>query len=179
MSDWKLIKEFFRKDSEWLTLTGEHWLSDTGDELEYWRIEKADSVIVLPIQSGRLLCIKPAFRVGVQRSTLDFPGGRLPAGKQPDDVVSSILENELGVPVSALGEVKNLNETSWDINSSFSSQGLWGFVADIDSSFEIPETYEGESFAVTEAGISALLSKLNCLQCRAVLLEWQRQQGAQ
>jgi hypothetical protein len=43
---------------------GERWLCDQGRELEYWRVEKVDSVIVLPIQAGRLLCVRPTFRPG-------------------------------------------------------------------------------------------------------------------
>ena len=159
---------------KWVTLVGERWLCDKGKELEYWRVEKADSVIVLPIQSERIFCVKPTFRPGVRRCTLDLPGGRLPDGKQPRDVVPFLLERELGVPERAIRSAVALNTQKWIVNSSFSNQGLWGFVAEIDDAFPIPGTYLGASEKVDEPGLTALLDKLDCLQCRAVVFEWQR-----
>lgn len=175
MSDWNLLNEFVRIGSKWVTLIGERWLCDKGEELEYWRVEKVDSVIVLPIQAGRMFCVKPAFRVGVHRSTLDFPGGRLPEGMQPKEVVASLLERELSIPITAIRNTIELNKTKWIINSSFSNQGLWGFVAEIDQAFSIPESCLGANVMANDRGISDLLSRLDCLQCRMVLLEWQQQ----
>ena len=37
-----------------MTLIGEHWQDTQGQQLKYWRIEKADFVIVLPIQHDHL-----------------------------------------------------------------------------------------------------------------------------
>ena len=175
MSDWKLLNEFVRVGSKWLTLIGESWLCDKGRKLEYWRVEKVDSVIVLPIQAGRLFCVNPTFRVGIHRSTLDFPGGRLPEGKQPKEIVHSLLECELSIPAAAIRKTIELNKKKWIINSSFSNQGLWGFVAEIDEAFTIPECCIGANVMANESGVSDLLSRLECLQCRMVLLEWQNQ----
>ena len=74
MSDWKRLSESVRVTSQWVTLIGERWLCDKGKELEYWRVEKADSVIVLPIQAGHIVCVAPTFRPGIGRATLDLPG---------------------------------------------------------------------------------------------------------
>lgn len=175
MGDWTLIDEVVRVGSKWVTLIGERWLCDKGKELEYWRVEKVDSVIVLPVQSGRLYCAQPAFRVGIGRATLDFPGGRLPEDKKPQEVVPFLLERELGVPATAILQSHALNEQKWIINSAFSNQGLWGFVAEIDEAFPIPEEFVGASVSADEAGVSELLEQLDCLQCRMVLSEWQRQ----
>ena len=175
MSHWKLLNEFVRVESPWVSLIGEHWLCDKGNELEYWRVEKTDSVIVLPIQAGQIFCIRPTFRVGLGRATLDFPGGRLPPGKSPQEVVPLILERELSVPLAAIRSTIELNQTKWPINSSFSNQGLWGFVAEIDEDFNIPKSCIGANVKANDEGISELLLQLDCLQCRTVLLEWQRQ----
>ena len=70
MTDWRLLNEFVRVESKWMTLIGEHWLCDKGKELEYLRVEKVDSVIVLPIQSGQIFCVKPTFRVGVRHGSV-------------------------------------------------------------------------------------------------------------
>lgn len=158
-----------------MTLIGERWLCDKGKEHEYWRVEKVDSVIVLPIQHGQIVCAKPAFRVGVHRSTLDFPGGRLPEGKQPKEIVPFILERELNVPAAAIRNIYGLNKKKWIINSSFSNQALWGFIVEIDELFRIPESCIGTNVIANDNGVSELLMQLDCLQCRMVLLEWQRQ----
>ena len=175
MSDWKILNEYVRIGSKWVTLIGENWLCDKGIQHEYWRVEKVDSVIVLPIHRGRMLCAQSTFRVGIHRSTIDFPGGRLPEGKLPKDVVPAILERELNVPVDTIGNIAQLNKEKWIINSSFSNQGLWGFMVEIDESYNIPETSVGISVMADDSGISELLQRLECLQCRMVLLEWQHQ----
>jgi hypothetical protein len=175
MNDWKLLDEFVRIGSKWVTVVGEHWLCDKGKQLEYWRVEKADSVIVLPIQNGQLFCAKPSFRPGVSRHTLDFPGGRLPIDRKPTDIVPILLQRELGVPAEAIQSVKALSPQKWIVNSSFSNQGLWGFAAEIDDAFPIPDAYVGAKASADDSGVKELLGKLDCLQCRAVLLEWLHQ----
>lgn len=142
--------------------------------MEYWRVEKADSVIVLPIQAGHVFCVAPTFRPGVGRATLDFPGGRLDAGKAPHQILPLLLMRELGIPPQAIKHIEALNSERWIINSSFSNQGLWAFVAEIDETFVIPEANIGAKAKTDPAGLEQLTEKLECLQCRAALLEWQR-----
>jgi hypothetical protein len=152
-------------------------MTDRGEGLDYWRAEKADSVIVLPIQASRIICVASTFRPGVGYATLDFPGGRLPEGTAPRDIVPAVLERELGIPRRAIRSVEALNQTKWLVNSSFSNQGLWGFVADIEEGCPIAEGNVGAIAEANRAGLDQLLTKLRCLQCRAILLEW-RQQGS-
>ena len=57
---WQVKDRFLEINSRWLTLVGEHLQDDRGEILEYWRIEKADSVIVLAIQGDRILLPKPS-----------------------------------------------------------------------------------------------------------------------
>jgi hypothetical protein len=176
MTDWKRLSESVRVASQWVTLVGERWLCDKGQELEYWRVEKADSVIVLPLQAGHLFCVAPTFRPGIGRATLDFPGGRLPAGNMPDDIVPFLLQRELGVVPEAIRRTEALNDEKWIVNSSFSNQGLWAFVAEIDEAFTIPHDMVGAKAPADAAGVAALLAQLDCLQCRAVLREWQQRE---
>jgi hypothetical protein len=175
VSEWERLRELVRIGSQWVTLIGERWRDDRGQELDYWRVEKVDSVIVLPIQQGHILCAAPMFRVGIDRATLDFPGGRLPAGQQPQEMVPKLLERELHIPAAAMGNITALNQQKWIVNSSFSNQGLWGFAAEIEADFPIPESAIGMRVTANDRGISELLLQLDCLQCRMVLLEWQRQ----
>lgn len=175
VSEWQLMSELVRISSKWVTLIGEQWLCDKGNVLEYWRVEKVDSVIVLPVHKGNLLTTKLTFRPGVKHATLDFPGGRLLGGNSPIEIVPRLLERELGVPADKIKNIRPLNEEKWAINSSFSNQGLWAFVADIAESWKPIESLIGLQANTDDVGINTLLDKLDCLQCRAVLLEWARQ----
>ncbi|MGD1716747.1 hypothetical protein [Dapis sp. BLCC M172] len=61
--------------SPWMTLIGEHLQDNQGQIIDYWRVEKADSVIILTIQSEQLLLPIATYRPGLGKKTLDFPGG--------------------------------------------------------------------------------------------------------
>jgi len=49
----RILNRFVEMRSRWLTVIGENLEDDQGQILEYWRVEKADSVIILPIQGDR------------------------------------------------------------------------------------------------------------------------------
>ena len=80
MHGWTVRDRFYQQKNQWLTLVGEHLINDEADVLEYWRVEKADSVIILPIYQNHLLLPHPQYRPGIGHYTLDFPGGRLQKG---------------------------------------------------------------------------------------------------
>ena len=176
---WKVRDRFLDLHSRWMTLIGEHLQDSQGNLLEYWRIEKADSVIVLPIQEDspaapkgkHILLPAPSYRPGIGQVTLDLPGGRLMQGQTPEEGAIAILKRELGIEADAIVQLKPLNVKGWAINSSFSDQKLYGFVAHIQgevaSSNLIAQTYPA-----SPVGVHQLLQELSCLQCRAVLLEW-------
>ena len=118
---------------------------------------------------------KPAYRPGVGQTTLDFPGGRVLAEQTIVEAAPIILQRELGIKKSDIISLKPLNQTGWAINSSFSNQKLFGLVAEIDSQTVVnPEKLTSITYTNTVNGIDNLLQDLTCLQCRAVLLEWQQ-----
>ncbi|MGK7871955.1 MAG: NUDIX hydrolase [Xenococcaceae cyanobacterium] len=170
--DWQTRDRFLELRTPWLTLIGEHLQQTQGQILEYWRVEKADSVVILPIQNHQLILPPPTYRPGLGKSTLDFPGGRIPPGQQPSTVVPTILQRELGVAAEAIARLTPLNSQGWAVNSSFSNQKLYGFVAELLSTAKIPAHFVVGTYATTSPGIQSLLKSLTCLQCRAVLLEW-------
>lgn len=172
---WKILDRFVKISSPWLTLIGEHLENDQGQVIDYWRVEKADSVVVLTIQSENLLLPIPMYRPGMGEKTLDFPGGRVPSRQTPAGIVPKILQRELGITEAAIAHLTPLNTTGWAINSSFSNQKLYGFVAEIDPTVSISNELLGEMYPTTKLGIRNLLQDLTCLQCRCVLLEWQTQ----
>ena len=172
MSDWQTQDKFVELRCQWLTVIGEHLQDETGKILEYWRVEKADSVVILPIQNRNLILPPPTYRPGVGEKTLDFPGGRVPQGEQAVNVVPKILQRELGITPETITQLTPLNTQGWAINSSFSNQRLFGFVAELESSTKMAENFIGDMYPITQDCIVSLLDSLICLQCRAVLLEW-------
>jgi hypothetical protein len=169
---WQIQDRFLEMHSHWMTLIGEYLQDDRGEILEYWRIEKADSVIVLPIQGDRILIPKPSYRVGIGRITLDFSGGRVPTGESPQLAAIATLKRELGIEASAIAQLIPLNTEGWAVNSSFSNQKLYGFVAHIEPKVKLSPELVTVTYPATSDGVKNLLKEITCLQCRAVLLEW-------
>lgn len=169
---WTVQDRFLEMHSRWLTVIGEHLQDHRGNVLEYWRIEKADSVIVLPIQNEQILFPAPSYRPGVGSVTLDLPGGRVPVGTSPEQAAIAILQRELGIDAALVDRLIALNSTGWAVNSSFSNQKLYGFVAHLHSATEPAKELISAAYSITPSGIHQLLSVINCLQCRTVLLEW-------
>jgi len=174
-SQWKTLDRFVEINSDWVKLIAEHLETTEGQIVEYWRVERADSVVILTIQSEKLLFPTPMYRPGVASATLDFPGGRVPAQVTPAAAVPAIMKRELGVTESAIARIQPINTVGWAINSSFSNQKLYGFVAELHPTATVNPELIGAEYSVTPDGIRDLLKKLTCLQCRALLLEWQNQ----
>ncbi|NJK60346.1 MAG: NUDIX hydrolase [Oscillatoriales cyanobacterium SM2_1_8] len=151
--------------TKWLTLIGEHLQDDQGTVYEYWRIEKADSVIVLPRYHQSILLPPPTYRPGIGQSTLDLPGGR--ADRPPAAAALAILERELQIPTTAIARMMPLNPAGWWVNSSFSNQKLYGWVAEIAPDWPLPTSIRTHPTAAYEA----LVAEIHCLQCRMVLRE--------
>lgn len=171
---WQVCDRFLELHSHWLTLIGEHLQDQQGKTLEYWRIEKADSVIVLPIWNNHLLLCSPIYRPGIGEITLDFPGGRISDGQNSEQAAIAVLERELEVESTEIIQLVPLNTKGWAINSSFSNQRLYSFVAYLHN-IENTKQYSQQRLTVypaTLSGVQELLQKLTCLQCRVVLLEW-------
>jgi hypothetical protein len=169
---WQTQDRFLELHCQWLTVIGEYLQDETGQILEYWRVEKADSVIILPIQNQQLILPPPNYRPGLGEKTLDFPGGRVPKGEQAVATVPKILQRELGITPETIFQLIPLNSQGWAINSSFSNQKLFGFVVELQPTVQIPSNFVGAMYPINHDGITSLLKTMICLQCRAVLLEW-------
>ncbi|MGQ9895266.1 MAG: NUDIX hydrolase [Roseiflexus sp.] len=169
---WQRATEIVAITSPWVRLIAERWIDDQGRELDYWRVERVPSVIVIPIWRAQVLLPHPQFRPGVARMTLDLPGGRVPTGATPLDSAPPIIRRELGIPPEAIVTLEPLNEQGWIINSSFSNQLLFGIIATINDDIDIDNLLIYRSIPCTAHQITALINELECLQCRAVLQEW-------
>lgn len=170
---WTLLECFAEIKNPWLTLKGERWQDSQARRLDYWRVEKADSLVVLPQQGDRLLLPHPIFRPGIGRATWDFPGGRLTNLTKAELTLAEILHRELEVPAYAIAEIVPLNASGWPVNSSFSNQKLYGYWVKIDEDFLLNPGAIGAEFQVPSQ-LADLLRILDCLQCRALLREWQQ-----
>ncbi len=173
---WETLDCFVEIRSKWLTLIGEHLLDDHGQKLDYWRVERVDTIVILPILAEHLILPIPSYRPGLQELTLDFPGGRVPQDRNPLDVVPETLQRELDIPPEAIAQITQLNAEGWAVNSSFSNQKLYGFVVHLQPNTTVPQERVGATYPITKEGISSLLKDLTCLQCRAVFMEWRSQE---
>jgi hypothetical protein len=117
---WTTLGNIATISTPWMTLLGERLLDHQGQELEYWRVEKGDSAVILTLHRNEWIFPQPIFRPGVGRSTLDFPGGRVPKTKQPSEVVPMILERELDIdPATDIISIQSLNDIgAWIVTFS-------------------------------------------------------------
>ncbi len=66
---WRVEERFLELRSQWLTVIGEKLEDEHGNILEYWRVKKADSVVILPIQNNLIILPPPSYRPGVGELT--------------------------------------------------------------------------------------------------------------
>lgn len=171
-SNWKVLSKMVAIDTPWIKLIGERLLDNNENELEYWRVEKDDSLVVVTKHGNNFVLPAPMYRPGIGRSTLDFPGGRVAHASNLNEIATSIVCRELNIPKSCIESLSSLNTSGWPINSSFSNQRLFGYVAILidDIGLEPNAVLYDDS----KAGLEKLLDDLDCLQCRHVLVEYLR-----
>ncbi len=173
MNDWSFEDRFYYHHTPWVTFYGEHYTDYAGRRLEYYRVEKAASVIVLPVQGDKLFAAPDQYRPGVGRATLDFPGGRVNEELGVAQSAARILERELGVPPEA-AEIEVLTPEGLLLNSAFSDQKLYAAAARIAPDFDLATGSTGGAWSLDRNGIAELLGRLECAQCRLALLEFLR-----
>jgi hypothetical protein len=157
----------------WMSMIGERWREGPGRELDYWRVEKPDSLLVVTVHDGRLIAPVRSFRPGVGRTTLDLAGGRLDDPNSLAQTALAIVRREFKLNADDLFESQErLNLVGWDVDSSTSSQRVFGVAAELRRDVQVLDDHLGASYPATSAGGRELLSELVCLQCRAVLSAW-------
>jgi hypothetical protein len=172
--EWQTMGSIATVSSPWMNIHCERLRDNRGQVIDYWRVEKDHSVIVMTIYKNRLIFPRKQYRPGLGEITLDFCGGRLPSGMEPRDVIPSILHREMGLSETYLDDLSGLRSSGWSINSSFSNQRLFGFVALLSDTVELdPSMLHPTSYNVNDPiEIDTLLDELSCLQCRAVFMEY-------
>lgn len=177
-SRWQLLETLVRMENRWATVVGERLADETGQNITYWRVERSDSVIVVPIHQGMIILPKARYRHGAGGPTADFPGGRHEAQPEAEETARQILQRELDVAPEHVDALHPLNLGGWLVDSSFSNQKVFVFEARISAAISLdPELLESRQPA-DAGGARAILAKLTCLQCRCALLEWLARQDA-
>lgn len=152
--------------SKWVTFYKDRVESNGGGELEYWCVDRSDSVIVVAVQNGKFLLTPEQYRPGIDQTTLDFPGGRVDAN-DPLAAAEQTFRREFQLDQSLPLSFQPLISAPLIVDSAFSNQRLYGFMVKIPDDIIIDGTRQ---YTADE-----LLEKLQCLQCRTLLLEYLRQ----
>lgn len=176
---WTCVGNIATISSPWVSFYCDRLRDNDGQILDYWRVEKSASCIILVVSAdGRLILPKPQYRPGIGQATLDFCGGRCD-NTSPRDAAVKILQRELNIDLeNDVASLIPLNEIGgWVINSSFSDQLLFGFMATLKE--DIEQAKSGALYF--ECGDELLQGprQLTCLQCRALLMEWMMIQNRQ
>jgi len=170
---WRCLSRIVAIRSPWLSMIGERLLDGTGQELDYWRVEKPDSLLVITVHRGRLILPARSYRPGVGRVTLDFAGGRLENPGLIPETAQAIVRREFNLSGGDLvGSQVPVNHVGWDVDSSSSSQRLYGIALELRPEVVVSDESVGASYAATGQGGREALRDLVCVQCRAVLHEW-------
>lgn len=170
MNRYKIIDTFFNYKSKWVEFIGEVCF-DGRNKLDYYRIKRSDSIIILPIIDDKLLFPQLYYRHGVQEYTLDFPGGRIDSTDNINSSVLKILKNELGVFEKDVSSIQLVSsEKGYYVDSSFSTQKLYTVTVTLNSN---EKKYKKKSLLkINKDNIWELYSKMDCLQCRFALIDW-------
>ena len=173
---WQLLSRVVEVRSPWLSMIGERLRDATGHEFDYWRVEKPDSLLVITIQDGRLVLPARSYRPGVGRATLDFAGSRLEDPGTIAETTQATVRREFNLDrCEEFVSLQQLNGTGWDVDSSSSSQRVYGVVAELPRELLIAEQSVGACYPATALGARELLGELACVQCRVLLYEWLEQ----
>jgi len=169
MIKWTVKDIFFTYKTPWVTFNGEYCIDENKNVLEYYTVTRVDSIIILPFIKDQLLMPKLYYRHGIKKNTLDFPGGRLNSKKNYIEIVYSILKKELNISKKNIFKIIKLNNKGWIVDSSFSTQKLYGVEVHI---LDTDNFSTKDLVKPSKTNLYNLIRTIECLQCRMVLIEW-------
>ena len=173
MEPYKVLQPLARLNNKWVTLIGERVEDENGKLLDYWRVERPDSVIVIPIFNEKILLPRAYYRHGIGDLTHDFPGGRIDGNDTTSaQAAGRVLERELKINKNDVQSLKPINIEGWILDSSFSNQRVYAFEAILQNEVALGKDLIFTWEPATSEGVFKIMKLLHCLQCRHALLEW-------
>ena len=166
-ASWRHIGERLRLKSRWVTVVCDQWQVADG-VIDYWRVERPNSVVVVPWTQSGVYVLAPNYRPGIASSTTDFPGGRWEE-RSSEDAAYGILKREVGLSPGDLQDLRPVGRAR-NVDSSFSSQQLM--------------VYSVKLIAPLSTGQLSLIpirhftdfqkarASIDCLQCSSALTDW-------
>jgi hypothetical protein len=168
---WQMLGQIAIIGSPWVTVKCERWRDHHNQDLDYWRVERPDSVVVIPIHEKSILLPKQEFRPGIGACTWDFPGGRVRDNVSHEETALESLNREMSINKCDIKKIERINRLGYPVDSSFSSQKLWGYKAYLSRDCDLGKINIGWKVPFRKEEVRLLLEKLTCLQCRSLLLD--------
>ncbi len=170
MKKYKIINKFFCFKSKWVEFIGERCEDEKKDLLEYYRVVRCDSLIVLPIVGNKLLFPQKYYRHGISNITLDFPGGRIEDLKKIKNTAKKILKKELSIHSKDIQNIQIINNEGLYVDSSFSTQQVYTCIAYLDEkNFKFNKI---KCIEINKDNIISLYNIMKCIQCKNSLMEF-------
>jgi len=161
------VENILTLKSKWLNIYCDKW-KDGAQIFDYWRVEKLDSIIILPVFENEFILPKKQYRVGIDAFTLDFPGGRR-LHKNLVDSVKEILIRELEISEKNINGIVAIGNKKFIVNSSFNSQCVFYYVAHLNDIVNL------KHYIRYNINDNTLQDDLECLQCAFGLLLYKGQ----
>jgi ADP-ribose pyrophosphatase len=96
LKPWKKISSEVKFKNPWWTYVLDKYLLPSGKEGEYHYVHTGGSVFVIPVFDDGNLLMNKQYRYLNERFSLEFPGGGVKIGENPDEIARKELVEETG-----------------------------------------------------------------------------------
>jgi ADP-ribose pyrophosphatase len=96
LKHWKKISEEIKFENYWWTYIVDKYLLPSGKESEYHYVHTYGSAFVIPVLDNGKLMLVNQYRYLNDRQSIEFPGGGIKKGEEPDQAARKELIEETG-----------------------------------------------------------------------------------
>ncbi|MFM7544392.1 MAG: NUDIX domain-containing protein [Ignavibacteria bacterium] len=104
-----ITQELLHDNGYWRYKHDRYTLPDGKKESDYFYADSHGSTIIIPILDDNRLIMVKQFRYLNQKTSMEFPGGGLPAGLNPDENAHKELLEETGMKAAQLINIGSFN----------------------------------------------------------------------
>lgn len=104
-----IAQELLHDNGYWRYKHDRYLLSDGMKERDYFYADSHGSTIIIPILDDNRLIMVKQYRYLNQKSSIEFPGGGLVAGLNPEDNAHKELLEETGMQAEQLNKIGSFN----------------------------------------------------------------------